>query len=119
MPKRIHQLKDFSGGLNNLKDATDISDNEVVEVKNMSFTQQGSVGGAFNMKHTTNNKLNDTYDTTHIDHIEAGYGLGYFETDHYAADGYTRSVTLAGNGPSTTGGILYYDASTNKLYLYA
>jgi len=118
MPKQIYQLRDFSGGLNNLKDATDIGDNEVAEAKNMSFTEQGAVGGAFNMRNDTNNKLNVTYDTTHIDHIEAGYGLGYFETDHYAADGYTRSVTLVGNSSSGTGGILYYDAGTNKLYLY-
>ena len=50
MPKQIYQLKDFSGGLNNLKDAADIGDNEVAEAKNMSFTEQGAVGGAFNMK---------------------------------------------------------------------
>ena len=96
MPKQLYQLKDFSGGLNNLRDATDIADNEVAEAKNMSFTQQGAVGGAFNMKHASNN-LVATYNTAagdHIDHLEAGYGLGYFETDHYAADALTRSVAL-------------------------
>ena len=59
MPKQIYQLRDFSGGLNNLKDAADIADNEVAEAKNMSFTQQGAVGGAFNMKHASNNSLAD------------------------------------------------------------
>jgi len=81
MPKRIHQLKDFSGGLNNLKEQSDIADNEVFDVTNLTFTKQGAIGGAFNMRDNTNNLLS-AYDTSHIDHIEAGYGLGYFETDY-------------------------------------
>ena len=80
MPKRLYQIKDFSGGLNNLKDPADIADNEVADVSNLTFTKQGAIGGAFNMKDSTNNLLS-AYDTSHIDHIEAGYGLGYFETD--------------------------------------
>jgi len=98
MPKQIYQLRDFSGGLNNLKDATDIGDNEVAEAKNMSFTEQGAVGGAFNMKDTTNN-LVTAYNTgtgDHIDHLEAGYGLGYFETDHRADSANDVSLALAG-----------------------
>ena len=74
MPKQIYQLKDFSGGLNNLKDAADIGDNEVAEAKNMSFTEQGAVGGAFNMKHgvgtTSGNNLVTTYNTGTGDHID-------------------------------------------------
>ena len=81
MPKRLYQIKDFSGGLNNLKDPADIADNEVADVSNLTFTKQGAIGGAFNMKNATNNLL-AAYDTSHIDHIEAGYGLGYFETDY-------------------------------------
>ena len=74
MPKRLYQIKDFSGGLNNLKDPADIADNEVADVSNLTFTKQGAIGGAFNMKDSTNNLLS-AYDTSHIDHIEAGYGL--------------------------------------------
>jgi hypothetical protein len=85
VPKRLYQIKDFSGGLNNLKDPADIADNEVAEVSNLTFTKQGAIGGAFNMKDATNNLLS-AYDTSHIDHIEAGYGLGYFETD-FVRDG--------------------------------
>ena len=47
MPKRIYQLKDFSGGLNNLKEQSDIADNEVFDVGNLTFTKQGAIGGAF------------------------------------------------------------------------
>ena len=120
MPKQLYQLKDFSGGLNNLRDATDIADNEVAEAKNMSFTQQGAVGGAFNMKHASNN-LVATYNTAagdHIDHLEAGYGLGYFETDHYAADGYTRSIAITGTaGPR--GFSWVYTSATGRVHVIA
>jgi len=85
VPKRLYQIKDFSGGLNNLKDPADIADNEVAEVSNLTFTKQGAIGGAFNMKDATNNLLS-AYNTTHIDYLEAGYGLGYFETD-FVRDG--------------------------------
>jgi len=35
VPKRLYQIKDFSGGLNNLKDPADIADNEVADVSLM------------------------------------------------------------------------------------
>ena len=95
MPKRLYQIKDFSGGLNSLKDPADIADNEVADVSNLTFTKQGAIGGAFNMKNATNNLLS-AYDTSHIDHIEAGYGLGYFETD-FVRDGVTQEVATADN----------------------
>ena len=87
MPKRLYQIKDFSGGLNNLKEQSDIADNEVFNAVNLTFTKQGAIGGAFNMKDGTNNLLS-AYNASHIDHLEAGYGLGYFETD-YVRDGVT------------------------------
>jgi hypothetical protein len=93
LPKRIYQLKDFSGGLNNLKEQSDIADNELFDVTNLTFTKQGAIGGAFNMKDGTNNLIS-TYNATHIDHLEAGYGLGYFETD-FVRDGVTQEVTTA------------------------
>jgi len=95
MPKQIYPLRDFSGGLNSLKDPSDISDNEVSHAQNIMFTQQGAMNAAFNMRDSTNNKLT-AVSSTHIDHIVPGYGLGYFETDHYA-DGVARSLALVGN----------------------
>jgi len=95
LPKRLYQIKDFSGGLNNLKDPADIADNEVAEVSNLTFTKQGAIGGAFNMKDdVTPHNLLSAYNTTHIDHLEAGYGLGYFETD-FVRDGVTLSVSVS------------------------
>lgn len=95
MPKQIYQINDFSGGLNNLKDASDIADNELSSAQNIMFTEQGAMGAAYNMKNSTNNKIT-AFNNSHINHIVPGYGLGYFETDHYA-NGTARSLTLTGN----------------------
>ena len=102
MPKRLYQIKDFSGGLNNLKDPADIADNEVADVSNLTFTKQGAIGGAFNMKDSTNNLLS-AYDTSHIDHIEAGYGLGYFETD-FVRDGIVTAQESGKSGDDNNEG---------------
>jgi len=112
VPKRLYQIKDFSGGLNNLKDPADIADNEVADVSNLTFTKQGAIGGAFNMKDSTNNLLS-AYDTSHIDHIEAGYGLGYFETD-FVRDGVTQEVTTADNTNDSEDGF-QQNTGTNAL----
>jgi hypothetical protein len=53
VPKQIYPLRDFSGGLNNLKDASDIADNELSAAQNIMFTEQGAMGGAYNMKDST------------------------------------------------------------------
>jgi len=122
VPKRLYQIKDFSGGLNNLKDPADIADNEVADVSNLTFTKQGAIGGAFNMK-TSSNYLGDAYQTAagdHIDHLEAGYGLGYFETDHAVADSVTRSLDITGTAGSPGEGFTFiYTDSPRKVYLAA
>jgi len=102
VPKRLYQIKDFSGGLNNLKDPADIADNEVADVSNLTFTKQGAIGGAFNMKDDTNNLLS-AYGTTHIDHLEAGYGLGYFETD-FVRDGVVTAQESGKSGDDSNEG---------------
>jgi hypothetical protein len=102
VPKRLYQIKDFSGGLNNLKDPADIADNEVADVSNLTFTKQGAIGGAFSMKNSTNNLLS-AYDTSHIDHIEAGYGLGYFETD-FVRDGIVTAQESGKSGDDNNEG---------------
>ena len=35
MPKQILQIKDFSGGLNTLRDPADIADNELQVIENL------------------------------------------------------------------------------------
>ena len=81
MPKQILQIKDFSGGLNTLRDPADIADNELQVIENLSVKTQGSITPAYLNTDSTNNKITD-YNNSHIDDIQAGYGLGYFEFDH-------------------------------------
>jgi len=117
VPKRLYQIKDFSGGLNNLKDPADIADNEVADVSNLTFTKQGAIGGAFNMKDATNNLLS-AYNTTHIDYLEAGYGLGYFETDHRGDGANSNSLAIVGTTTGVDHGFLLA-TSGDRTYMYA
>ena len=117
MPKRLYQIKDFLGGLNNLKDPADIADNEVADVSNLTFTKQGAIGGAFNMRDDTNNLLS-AYNTTHIDHLEAGYGLGYFETDHRGDGTNSNSLAIVGTTTGVDHGFLSA-TSGDRTYMYA
>ena len=104
MPKQIYQLKDFSGGLNSLQDEADINDNQFSTSLNFMFSTQGSITPSYVMSDSSNKLTEGTYSTTHIDHIESGYGLGYFETDH-VRDGTTRAFEASGGtSVSITGG---------------
>ena len=80
MPKQIYQIKDFSGGLNTLKDPADIQDNEQQTITNLTVNKQGSVAPSYKNTDASNNKVS-AYANTNITSIQAGYGLGYFETD--------------------------------------
>ena len=89
MPKQIYQIKDFSGGLNNLQVPTDIRDNQLSNVQNLMFNTRGAMYPVYKMTDSTNNRITGDYENTHINTIEPGYGLGYFETDHQAVAGTT------------------------------
>jgi len=81
VPKQIYQIKDFSGGLNTLKDPADIQDNEQQTVSNLTVNLQGSLTPSYSNTDATNNKISG-YSNTNITEVEPGYGLGYFETDN-------------------------------------
>ena len=81
MPKQIYQIKDFSGGLNTLKDPADIQDNEQQTITNLTVNKQGSVAPSYKNTDASDNKVS-AYANTNITSIQAGYGLGYFETDN-------------------------------------
>lgn len=49
MPKQILQVKDFSGGLNTLKDPADININELQDVENLTVTTQGSINPSYKL----------------------------------------------------------------------
>ena len=102
MPKQIYQFKDFSGGLNTLQDDADIRNNEVAGVQNLMFNKFGIMTPAFTIN-TSGRLATATYSTSHVDHIEAGYGLGYFETDR-VRDPVTVAFETADGTASGVGG---------------
>ena len=61
MPKRLYQIKDFSGGLNNLKDPADIADNEVSTSKGFMYNLQGIIQPAYSMALAANQLTSSTY----------------------------------------------------------
>ena len=102
MPKQVYQLRDFSGGLNTLQDESDIKNNEVADVQNFMFNKFGCLTPTFDI--SINGRLGTgTYSTSHIDHLEPNYGLGYFETDRIR-DGVTVAFEAADGTPSGAGG---------------
>ena len=124
MPKQILQVKDFSGGLNTLQDGVDINDNQVRQAKNIMFNIRGIMQSSYNMAGTTqvapngngNLLTRSTYSNTNInsttsgESVQAGYGLGYFETD-YIRDGVSVTVSSAADG---TDGFLYITSPTTN-----
>ena len=43
MPRQFYKLNDFSGGLNLIRDARDVSSNELTQADNISLSVAGSV----------------------------------------------------------------------------
>jgi len=125
MPKQIYQIKDFSGGVNTLKDPADIADNELANIENLSVKTQGSITPAYLNTDASNNKISG-YNNNTIATINAGYGLGYFETDH-VRDPVTVTQTSSIGGVYTVGdgaisggtartGFAVYRHNTSSIY---
>lgn len=75
MPKQFYKLNDFTGGLNLIRDARDISPTELTQADNLSLGIAGSVS-------TANRIYGTDGDITPADiYSFPGGGLYYFETD--------------------------------------
>ena len=75
MPKQFYKLNDFTGGLNLIRDARDISPTELTQADNLSLGVAGSISTA-----------NEIYGTDGFilpvnKYVCAGGGLYYFESD--------------------------------------
>ena len=75
MPKQTYIINDFSGGLNNLKDARDLAPNESHMLSNFSVGTKGSLT-LRGVEADYNSVINDRTAT-----VEPGYGLAVFESD--------------------------------------
>ena len=79
MPKQFYKLNDFTGGLNLIRDARDISPTELTQADNLSLGVAGSV--------STANEINGTGGSVTPADIYPcpGGGLHYFESDKQGA----------------------------------
>jgi len=73
VPKRDYTLNDFSGGINNVKDARDIAPNELAKATNVMLDQQGAI--------RTAGSMDDGYLVNNSVATNPGRGLYYFESD--------------------------------------
>lgn len=83
MPKNIHEIKEFSGGLINVADPRDIPDNALHLSNNAVVARTGKI-----MMMGKEVPHNITSDNQLITNITAGYGLYLFRTDF----NYTRGM---------------------------
>lgn len=114
MPKQVHRITDFGGGINSIFDATDIAQNESVEIINLMVDKRGKVRRVGRLK---------TVDIKDLGIPTAGYGLYTFHTDYR----YSASYGTANNfgedwvafGNNTGDVWLYHKSGTRgweKLY---
>ena len=92
MPKQLFQIKDFSGGLNTLKDAADIANNEFTVLENLSISNQGSIAPAY--VNTASSNLLSSYAT------EIGLTSAAYNNDPTITHSTSKVVTV---GMSVTG----------------
>ena len=75
MPRQFYKLNDFSGGLNLIRDARDVSSNELTQADNISLSVAGSVKSSQKIR-------GDDGDFTPVDvYTFPGGGVFAFETD--------------------------------------
>ena len=120
MSKELYTIKDFSKGLNNLKDPRDLDDNEFFMVQNMSVESKGKLktaGGFYGhgvgndgTGSIGNGKYVATVDSTDIAG-SGGYGLFYFESDHSINSEETLTLTTS-DGTDADGEIAFYQPSS-------
>ncbi len=116
MPKQKYIIRDFSGGMNSLRDPRDIAENEMAFIQNFSIDAIGKLktaGGFYN--HVESND-GSTDLTEYISNAEtnikdastatingAGYGAFYFESDHGLDNNETITLVKTGGGALVIG----------------
>ena len=96
--KKLYQLSQFHGGINQKSSPRDISDNEFQELKNVTVSQVGRIRMLGTVKENDESITLQAVDTT--DRCTAGYGLFQFvaPADHDAANTGRYVLTLSADG---------------------
>lgn len=92
MPKQVHKIDEFHGGINDNADPRDILNNELVNAENVTVHELGKIrmmGGVTNAHNITNASGGSNLDAD----IQPGYGLFTFSHDMAGAEGGTISET--------------------------
>ena len=120
MPKQLYTINDFSKGMNNLKDARDIEENEVVMSQNLSIESKGKIktAGGFYGHGVGNDGTGSIGNGKYVANKDSiniagagGYGLFYFESDHSTNEDETLSLTTS-DGTNADGEIAFFQPST-------
>ena len=96
--KKLYQLSQFHGGINQKSSPRDISDNEFQELKNVTVSQVGRIRMLGTVKENDESITLQAVDTT--DRCTAAYGLFQFvaPADHDAANTGRYVLTLSADG---------------------
>ena len=84
--KKLYQLSQFHGGINQKSSPRDISDQECQEAKNITFSQVGRIKTLGDLKSTSSTLSTDTLAAGGATHIPcSGYGLYIFKSGYSLA----------------------------------
>ena len=110
MPKKVLQIKDYSGGLNSYSDPRDLEENEFQVLDNAVVDEQGiiRVSGALEIKENIYLQYSDSSTSSELPF--AGQGLYSFKSD-YVVSGINFNTALepGGNDTSSAWGVTSSD----------
>jgi len=101
VPKQTYVLNDFSGGINNIKDSRDISDNQCAKIVNLMVDKQGAIRTAGSFTAYPNSGATENLSGDSSDN-QAGNGLFYYESDYG-----TQATSQTTSNVSGSYGIVY------------
>lgn len=100
MAKQIYSMRNFSGGINNDRDARDIKENEFVHMQGFMTDQDGALRPVITSADHDGLFAEKSLGTDNIPAVLAGsggYNLGYFETDSILSNADTVTGTMIFN----------------------
>ena len=97
MAKLIYSMRNFSGGINNDRDARDIKENEFVHMQGFMTDQDGALRPVITSADHDGLFAQKSLGTVNIPAVLAGsggYNLGYFETDSILSSAATLTAAV-------------------------
>ena len=110
MPRQLYKIDQFHGGLNTQANASDIQDNEFVELEDAMVDELGRI----KMMGSVTTGLETADNTGITGTMKAGYGIHTFKSDY-------RGAEDKGSGESPAGDeyVAMYDGNDGHVWLYS